>query len=57
MLDLQMMQMGGGVRTEKQWRVLLEGYGLSICGIWPTGSGQSVIEVMRAGEEREASKP
>ena len=32
-MDLTMMTFGGMERTEKQWRILLEGVGLSIISI------------------------
>lgn len=53
MMDISMMAFGGMERTEKQWRVLLEGVGLRVVGIEGPreGSltGDSVIEAV-AGE-------
>lgn len=50
MMDISMMAFGGMERTEKQWRVLLEGVGLRVVGIEGPreGSltGDSVIEAV-----------
>ncbi|KAL4746853.1 hypothetical protein BDW72DRAFT_183937 [Aspergillus terricola var. indicus] len=44
-LDLIMMQLGSGERTERQWRSLLESAGLRIVGIWTAHRGvESLIE-------------
>ncbi|KAL4795782.1 S-adenosyl-L-methionine-dependent methyltransferase [Aspergillus venezuelensis] len=44
-LDLIMMQIGSGERTERQWHALLEGAGLKIVKIWTAQRGvESLIE-------------
>jgi hypothetical protein len=49
MLDLQMMQMGGGLRTYKQWEELLGECGLKVNRFWPARSNQTVIEAVWEG--------
>ena len=44
-LDLIMMEIGSGERTENQWRALLESAGLKIVKIWTAQRGvESLIE-------------
>ncbi|KAL3441960.1 S-adenosyl-L-methionine-dependent methyltransferase [Aspergillus insuetus] len=44
-LDLIMMQLGTGERTERQWRKLLEDAGLKVTNIWTANPGvESLIE-------------
>ncbi|KAL2782642.1 S-adenosyl-L-methionine-dependent methyltransferase [Aspergillus keveii] len=44
-LDLIMMQIGSGERTERQWRELLETAGLKVTNIWTANPGvESLIE-------------
>lgn len=44
-LDLIMMQIGSGERTERQWRALLESAGLKVVHIWTAQRGvESLIE-------------
>ncbi|BCS20287.1 uncharacterized protein APUU_20719A [Aspergillus puulaauensis] len=44
-LDIIMMQIGSGERTERQWRALLESAGLKIVHIWTAQRGvESLIE-------------
>ena len=44
-LDLIMMQIGSGERTERQWYGLLESVGLKVIKIWTTKPGvESLIE-------------
>ena len=56
MMDISMIAFGGTERTERQWRVLLEGEGLRIVRIEGPKSGNlledSVIEAeLRSGGE------
>ncbi|EON66194.1 hypothetical protein W97_05587 [Coniosporium apollinis CBS 100218] len=46
MLDIQMIQMGGGLRTEKQWRAFLGDAGFEVRNFWPSNSNQTVIEAV-----------
>jgi hypothetical protein len=46
LLDIQMSQMGGGLRTEKQWRAFLEEAGFEVKRFLPSNSNQTVIEAM-----------
>lgn len=44
-LDLIMMEIGSGERTERQWHALLESAGLKIVKIWTAQRGvESLIE-------------
>lgn len=44
-LDIIMMQIGSGERTERQWRALLESAGLKVVNIWTAQRGvESLIE-------------
>jgi hypothetical protein len=44
MLDMQMMQMGGGLRTQRQWIEFLDECGLRVVKFWPTKSSHTVVE-------------
>jgi len=46
LLDLQMSQMGGGLRTEKQWRAFLGRAGFEVKRFLPSNSNQTVIEAV-----------
>lgn len=46
MLDLQMMQMGGGLRTQKQWAEFLDDCGFKVNKFWPTKSNQTIVEAI-----------
>lgn len=48
-MDFYMIFMhNGSQRSEKEWRVLIEGAGLELIKIWyPNDSGDGVIEVQR----------
>jgi hypothetical protein len=44
-LDLIMMEIGSGERTERQWQTLLESAGLNVVKIWTAQRGvESLIE-------------
>jgi hypothetical protein len=44
LLDMQMSQMGGGLRTEHQWRTFLAEAGFEVWRFLPWNSNQTVIE-------------
>jgi len=46
LLDILMSQMGGGLRTEKQWRVFLAKAGFEVKRFLPSNSNQTVIEAV-----------
>lgn len=46
LLDMQMMQMGGGLRTEKMWRVFLAEAGFEVRRFLPSNSNQTIIEAV-----------
>lgn len=51
LLDINMMAVGGTERTERQWRVLLEGAGLDVVGFrspLPGDGSDGVIEAVLA---------
>jgi len=46
LMDIQMMNYGGGGRKERQWRAIFESVGLEIVKIWPTAKSDSVMELV-----------
>lgn len=46
LLDIQMIQMGGGLRTEKMWRAFLDEAGFEVKRFLPSNSNQTVIEAV-----------
>jgi len=46
LLDIQMSQMGGGLRTQKQWRGFLLDAGFMVNRFLEGQSGQTVIEAV-----------
>jgi hypothetical protein len=46
LVDIQMSQMGGGLRTEKQWRTFLGDAGFEVVRVVPSSSNQTVIEAV-----------
>lgn len=48
LLDIQMSQMGGGLRTQKQWKHFLHKAGFVVARFLEGQSGQTVIEAFRA---------
>jgi hypothetical protein len=46
LVDIQMSQMGGGLRTEKQWRAFLDDAGFEVVRVVPSNSNQTVIEAV-----------
>jgi hypothetical protein len=45
-LDFQMMQMGGGLRTQKQWREFLGENGFDVVEFWPSNANHTIIEAV-----------
>jgi hypothetical protein len=45
LMDIQMMNYGGGGRKERQWRAIFESVGLEIVKIWPGVKSDSVMEL------------
>jgi hypothetical protein len=48
LLDIQMAQMGGGLRTQKEWRGFLARAGFEVKRFLPSNSNQTVIEAVVA---------
>jgi hypothetical protein len=46
LMDIQMMNYGGGGRKERQWRAIFESVGLEIVKIWPVAKNDSVMELV-----------
>jgi hypothetical protein len=46
LMDIQMMNYGGGGRKERQWRAIFELVRLEIMKIWPTAESDSVMELV-----------
>jgi hypothetical protein len=45
-LDFQMMQMGGGLRTQMQWREFLGKNGFELVEFWPSNSNHTIVEAV-----------
>jgi hypothetical protein len=50
LIDMQMSQMGGGLRTEKMWRTFLARAGFEVKRVLPSNSNQTVIEAVIGDE-------
>ena len=46
LMDMQMAQMGGGLRSEKRWRAFLDEAGLEVKRVLRSSSAYSVIEAI-----------
>lgn len=46
LMDIQMMQMGGGLRTKKQWETFLAEAGFEVKKFLPSNSNQTIIEAV-----------
>ncbi|KAF8851806.1 S-adenosyl-L-methionine-dependent methyltransferase [Acephala macrosclerotiorum] len=46
LMDIQMMQMGGGLRTEKQWRAFLSEAGFEVVRLFKSNSVYAIIEAI-----------
>lgn len=46
LMDIQMAQLGGGLRTEKRWRALLEETGFEVKGVLRSNSAYTIIEAV-----------
>jgi hypothetical protein len=49
MLDIQMMQMSGGMKTQKEWKEFLDECGFEVKKFWPSRSNQSIVEAIPKG--------
>jgi hypothetical protein len=46
LMDIQMAQMGGGLRTPKQWKAFLVEAGFEVKRFLPSNSNQTIIEAI-----------
>jgi hypothetical protein len=46
LLDIQMAQMGGGLKSEKQWRAFLTEAGFEVKRLLRSNSAYTIIEAM-----------
>jgi len=45
-MDFQMMQMGGGLKTQRQWREFLGANGFEVVEFWPSNSNHTIVEAV-----------